>query len=123
MAGIIKYNPKLKQLARALRKISTLGEVLLWNQLKSKRILSYDFHRQKPIDNYIVDFFSPDLMLAIEIDGNTHGFDERIKNDKIRQERLEKLGIKFLRFSENDVRNYPGEVVEAIKYWIEENSR
>ena len=49
------YNPKLKKLARKLRKNMSLPEILLWNQLKGKK-LGYDFHRQKPIDNYIEVF-------------------------------------------------------------------
>jgi very-short-patch-repair endonuclease len=70
---IIPSNPHLKDLARELRNHSTLAEVLLWNQIKNKKLLGYDFHRQKPIDRFIVDFFCPDLMLAIEIDGASHG--------------------------------------------------
>ena len=54
---IIPYNPKLKEIARQLRNNSTLSEVLLWLELKGKKMRGYDFHRQKPIDNYIVDFF------------------------------------------------------------------
>lgn len=54
---IIYYNPKLKQLARKLRNNSTLSEILLWKYLKEKQMMGYDFHRQKPLDEYIVDFF------------------------------------------------------------------
>jgi very-short-patch-repair endonuclease len=57
MRKIIPYDPKLKQLARNLKSHSTLSEVLLWEHLKSKRMDGYDFHRQTPIGNYIVDFF------------------------------------------------------------------
>jgi len=79
---ILPYNPKLKPLAKALRKNMTLAEVLLWNKLKQKQMLKYDFDRQRPIDNYIVDFYCKDLMLAIEIDGSSHEFEEVIKNDE-----------------------------------------
>ena len=54
---IIPYNPKLKEYARNLRNKSTKSEVLLWEYLKNKRMNGYDFHRQKPIGNYILDFF------------------------------------------------------------------
>ena len=47
----------------------TLSEVLLWKSIKGKQMLGYDFDRQRPIDNYIVDFYCKDLKLAIEIDG------------------------------------------------------
>jgi very-short-patch-repair endonuclease len=92
---ILPYSPNLKELARKLRKSSTLSEVLLWRHLKGKQMLGYDFHRQKPIDNYIVDFFCKDLMLAIEIDGVSHDFEEA------------------------DVNN----VLQAIENWILEHER
>ena len=53
----IYYNPKLKALSRELRKRGTLAEVLLWNELKARKIKGYQFMRQKPIGDYIVDFF------------------------------------------------------------------
>jgi very-short-patch-repair endonuclease len=53
----IYYNPKLKERARELRNSSTLSEILLWNELKQKKILGFQFYRQRPIGNYIVDFF------------------------------------------------------------------
>ena len=62
---IIPYNPKLKPLARALRKNMTLSEVLLWQELKGKNVMGYDFDRQRPIDNFIVDFYCKELQLAM----------------------------------------------------------
>lgn len=58
---IIPYNPVLRDLARNLPKESTLSEILLWKEIKTKQILGYQFHRQVPIDNYIVDFFYHEL--------------------------------------------------------------
>jgi len=68
----IPYNPNLKQLARKLRNDSTLGEILLWKELNNKQFYSYDFHRQKPLLNYIADFYCYELALVIEIDGRYH---------------------------------------------------
>lgn len=116
---ILAYNSALKPLARKLRKEGTLGEVLLWNAIKGKQIDGLSFYRQRPIDNYIVDFFCPERMLAIEIDGSSHGF--RGEEDIARQERLESLGVRFLRFTEADVRAELPAVVERIRYWLEEN--
>ena len=67
--NIIPYKPALKEIARGLRNHSTLGEVLLWKKLRNKQMLGYDFHRQKPLDQFIVDFYCHELNLAIEIDG------------------------------------------------------
>ena len=66
---VIRYNPRLKERARYLRQHMTRAEVLLWQQLRARQMEGYDFDRQRPIDEYIVDFFSKDLMLAIEVDG------------------------------------------------------
>ncbi len=98
---IIPYDPALKHLARRLRNNSTLSEVLLWKQLKGKKMGGYAFYRQRPIDRYIVDFFCPELMLAIEVDGSSH--DQRGEADLERQERLESLGVRFLRFDDKEL--------------------
>ena len=116
---IIPYNPKLKELARKLRNDSTLSEILLWKKLRGKQMMGYDFHRQKPLDNYIVDFFCKELSLAIEIDGDSH-LDERVYiNDVKRQKRLEEFGISFLRFTDLDVKRNMRNVLDVISGWID----
>ena len=112
----VHYNPRLKELARALRNSSTLSEVLLWNHLKCKQMRGYDFHRQKPIDNYIVDFFCPRLRLIIEIDGQSHAF--KGKEDEKRKNCLELLGFYILRFDDLDVKKNMEGVLAAIEKWI-----
>jgi very-short-patch-repair endonuclease len=114
MAKIIPYNPKLKALANKLRKDMTFGEVLLWNELKEDQMLGFDFDRQRCIDNYIVDFYCKELMLAIEIDGMSHDNEESFIKDNLRQKRLENLGVKFIRFSEADVKYDMENVMRAI---------
>ena len=116
----IYYNPKLKKLARKLRNNMSPPEIILWNQLKGKKLV-YDFHRQKPIDNYIVDFFCSKLKLIIEVDGKVHK--DKGEDDIVRQSRLESLGLKVLRFKASDIMNNLNEVIEAIKNYIEEFER
>jgi very-short-patch-repair endonuclease len=116
---IIPYDPKLKDLAKQLRENSTLSEVLLWNYLKGKQMLGYDFDWQKPIDNYIVDFFCNELKIAIEIDGDTHNY--KIDKDELMQKKLEGLGVRFLRFTDEDVKKNIERVVMAIEEWIRRN--
>ncbi len=118
---IIPYNPKLKHLAKALRKNMTLSEVLLWQELSGKKVMGYDFDRQRPIDNYIVDFYCKELQLAIEIDGESHGYYDVMKNDKMRQSRLESLGVNFLRFDDDYVKSNLGGTIEDIELWIEDH--
>ena len=116
---IIPYNSDLKELARDLRKNMTLSEVLLWNQLKHKNMRGFDFDRQRPIGNYIVDFYCKELKLAIEIDGNTHI--NRYEEDEIRQRDLEKLGVRFLRFEDIEVKKNMSNVLRVIDDWIDKN--
>ena len=118
MRKVIPYNPALKQLARNLRNNSTKSEVLLWLQLRDKQMMGYDFHRQKPIDNYILDFFCYELMLGIELDGITHAFEDVVKNDMVRDSRLNELGITILRFNTIDVFKDMANVVRAIEGYI-----
>ena len=120
---ILPYSPKLKELARRLRKSSTLSEILLWQHLKGKQMLGYDFHRQKPIDDYIVDFFCNELMLAIEIDGVSHEFEEVYVKDMAREQRLESLGVHFLRVDDREVKKDINNVLQAIENWILEHER
>lgn len=116
---IIPYNPKLRELARKLRQNMPFSEVKLWNELKNGQLMGYDFDRQRPIGNYIVDFFCKDLQLAIEVDGITHLDDKVIEKDEIRQEELEAMGICFLRFDALLVVNKVEAAVREIREWIE----
>jgi len=116
---ILSYNPNLKSLARKLRKDMTLSEVLLWQEIR-KKSLGVEFHRQVPIDNYIVDFYCHELMLAIEVDGNSHNFDEVYEKDVIRQQKLEQLGVNFIRIEDLDVKKGMNNILNELKSKIEE---
>ena len=114
---IIPYNPELKELARKLRKQGILSEVILWKKIKGKSF-GVEFHRQVPIDEYIVDFYCHELLLAIEIDGSSHDIEEISMNDKKRQERLESLGVNFIRFLDKDVKRNLNDVLRVLEITI-----
>ncbi len=114
---IIPYNPKLKQFARDLRNNSTLSEVLLWRQIKGQT-LKYEFHRQVPIDEFIVDFYCHELKLAIEIDGDSHN--DKYDYDVSRQTKLQDSGVKFIRFYDVDVKKNLAGVLSALGNKIDE---
>jgi very-short-patch-repair endonuclease len=116
--NILPYNPLLKDLAKKLRQQGILSEVLLWKKIKNKS-LGFEFHRQVPIDNYIVDFYCHELMLAIEIDGNSHLNSEVQIHDVSRQEVLEKLGVNFIRFKDPEVMKSMNEVIRCLEIKIE----
>ncbi|BDB52682.1 endonuclease domain-containing protein [Flavobacterium ammonificans] len=115
---IIPYNPKLTQLAKKLRNESTQTEIYLWLKLKGKQMYGYDFHRQKPIDNYILDFFCYDLMLGIEVDGYSHEILEVHNKDIVKEKRMNELGITILRFSDFEVLREMENVIRAIEFYI-----
>ena len=115
---IISYNPKLKDLARNLRNNSTKSEIILWKYLKGKQIYGYDFHRQKPIDNYILDFFCHELMLGIELDGITHQFEDVQIKDRKKESRMNELGIDILRFKDEEVYSDIENVLRTIENYI-----
>ncbi|HZY38816.1 MAG TPA: endonuclease domain-containing protein [Mucilaginibacter sp.] len=115
MPKFIPYKPYLKKLANNLRKDMTFGEVLLWNQLKDDQFWGFDFDRQRCIDNYIVDFYCKQLMLAIEIDGISHNNEEASVKDEVRQKRLESLGVRFIRFIESEMKYDMVNVIRALE--------
>ena len=116
---IIPYRPYLKQLARKLRNDSTKSEIALWKELKGKQLHGYDFHRQKPIDNYIIDFFCHELMLGIEVDGASHQLEEVFEKDLVKEQRMRELGIHVLRFTDSEVLNDIDNVIREIEQFAE----
>jgi len=115
---IIPYQMDLKSKARRLRKNSTYSEILLWQEIKNRQ-LGYQFHRQVPLLDYIVDFYCHELRLAIEVDGKCHESDSAMHYDAGRQMRLEECGIRFLRFHYERMKSDINKVLEAIRAWIE----
>lgn len=83
-------------------------------------MLGFQFMRQKPIGEYIVDFYSSKLKLVIEIDGESH--DGKFSYDMQRQNFLESIGLTVIRFNDADVKRDIGNVLMAIEGWIEGNS-
>ncbi len=108
----------MKELARQLRNNATKAEIRLWQKLKRDQMYGYDFHRQKPIDRYIVDFFCNKLRLAIECDGYSHQILEVYQKDTKKTKRLNALGIQILRFSDWQILHDMENVLRAIEAYI-----
>ncbi len=111
---MLPYNRNLKQHSRQLRENMTDAEKRLWAKIRMKQLKGYQFYRQKPIGDYIVDFFCPRAKLVIELDGSYHLVGEAIEYDRIRDEYLSGPGLRVLRFTNTDVLTHIGEVVERI---------
>ncbi len=108
------YNPKLKKFARELRKNMTDAERLLWMKLRRKQLKGLQFYTQKPIGNFIVDFYCPKVKLIIELDGGQHYTEEGIEKDKARDNDLQKQGFRVLRFSDREIFKQLDGVLEKI---------
>lgn len=110
------YNRKQENEKRKiLRHNMTKAEVLMWLQIKGKKINGFKFRRQYSVGSYVLDFYCPKLKLAIEIDGATHITDDEKEYDVQRQEEIESLGIKFLRFSNLEIYENLSNVLDRIK--------
>lgn len=116
----LPYNKNLKEFSRRLRNNSKLGEILLWQKLRTGSMMNYTFNRQKRLDRYIVDFYCKPLNLVIEIDGSYHFEAEQRLKDSKRQNLLEEMGLNFLRFSEQQARKDMEVVLKTIMNYIVE---
>jgi len=112
---MLPYNGNLKQLSRLLRENMTDAERRLWAKIRMKQLKGYQFYRQKPIGDYIVDFFSPRAKLVIEVDGSQHFSDEMTEYDRMRDDYMSSLGLRVLRFTNTDVLAHIDSVVESIE--------
>jgi len=111
---MLSYDKQLKALSRHLRINMTDAENRLWLKLRQKQLKERQFYRQKIIGRYIVDFYCPKANLVIELDGEQHYFEIGEAKDRARDDGLTKMGIKVLRFSDRDVFENFGGVMERI---------
>jgi imidazole glycerol-phosphate synthase subunit HisF len=111
-------NPLLFERARELRNNLTPSEQIFWLRLK-EHFPSYKFRRQHPISIYIADFYCHRLKLVIEIDGSIHHLPDVQINDVQRQRDLENLGLIVIRFTNDQIKNQIGEVIDQISSFIE----
>jgi len=109
------YNKTSEKLKRQqLRREMTKAEKLLWEKLKSQQLENCKFRRQYSVDKFVIDFYSPEIKLAIEVDGDSHFQDGAVEYDAERQTFIESVGIKFLRFTNDDVYHNLEGVIEVI---------
>jgi very-short-patch-repair endonuclease len=101
--------------AKQLRQAMTRAETLLWRYLKAGRIDGLGFRRQVPIRNYIADFVCFSAKLIVELDGESHGFEERQKADQNRDAFFVSEGFQVLRFTNEQVMSNLEGVVETIR--------
>jgi very-short-patch-repair endonuclease len=100
--------------AKQLRRSMTRAETLLWRHLKAHRLAKLGFRRQSPMGNYIADFVAHSRKLIVEVDGESHDFEERTRHDGRRDQWFTSRGYRVLRFTNDDVMKNLEGVVLAI---------
>jgi len=111
---MLSYDKQLKALSQHLRKNMTDAENMVWLKLRQKQLKGYQFYRQKIIGDYIVDFYCPKASLVIELDGGQHYSETGKAKDRARDDILREKRLKVLRFSDRDVFENIGGVMEGI---------
>ena len=114
-----KYNKELISLARKLRKEMTKEERHLWYDFL--HFYPVKFSRQKVLGKYIVDFYSAQAKLVIELDGSQHYEEESIKKDEERTAFLEAYGLKIIRIPNNEVNREFNAVCEYIDSMVKQS--
>ena len=110
------FNKRSNKVKRKLLRINmTSAEKLLWKLIRRKKIKGHKFRRQFSVRGFVLDFYCPRLKLAIELDGNVHDTEDRLTYDKERQKLLECVGIRFLRFTNDEVFCRTEKVMEIIE--------
>lgn len=109
------YNKNLKHNARQLRNNMTEAEQKLWLRLRQKQILGLQFYRQKPILNFIVDFYCPAASLIIECDGSQHLNEKGLQYDLVRDQALTQLNLTVLRFNNLQILHELDAVIQTIE--------
>ncbi len=120
---MLPYPAEHKLLARELRKNMTEAEQILWKRLRRKQILGVPFYRQKPLAQFIVDFYCAAAMLVIELDGSQHYTPDAQQYDAVRTQTLEAMGLRVLRFDNRQVLQELEAVIEAIFAEVEARRR
>jgi len=104
---------------RKLRQNQTEAEKLIWRFLRNRQLLGHKFKRQYSVDHFVIDFYCPELKLAVEADGATHNESGSKEYDIRREKYLKKFGVSFLRIKDEELFGNPNKafakIEEAIK--------
>lgn len=109
------YNKSFQKLNRQnLRRQIPQAEIILWSRLRRRQIAGIKFRRQYSVNRFVLDFYCPQLKLAIEVDGPTHQGTDAQNYDQLRQLSIEGLDIQFLRFTNREVYQNIDGVLDTI---------
>ncbi|MAT56379.1 MAG: hypothetical protein CMF23_00245 [Ignavibacteriae bacterium] len=112
--------PEQKPIRRKLRREQTYTEKVVWMQVRNRRLMGIKFKRQYSVDQYIIDFYAPDIKVALEIDGDIHELPEVKENDEIRQKHIEQFGIQFIRLTNEEILGNPNKAFTKLEKKLKE---
>ncbi|WP_320019573.1 endonuclease domain-containing protein [Labilibaculum manganireducens] len=115
-------SPEIHSRAKELRRNMTESEKLLWTEIRNRKLNGLKFRRQHPINIFIADFYCHEIKLVIELDGNIHDYEENKEYDEGRTAELEYLGVKVIRFTNEEVMNSMNKVLAQIKVFCKQIS-
>ena len=122
MPRVIRGQPDYLDIKRRLRSNMTGPEARLWSRLRARQLQGLKFRRQHGIGPYIVDFYCPEQSLVIEVDGDSHADADQVVKDKQREQYLQSLGLRVIRYINDDiVKNLDG-VLEDLAERISSRS-
>ncbi len=107
-----------KEKRRKLRQNQTNAEDLVWRYLRNRQLLGYKFKRQCSVDHFVIDFYCPELKLAVELDGASHNNPEQREYYIVRQKYLEKFNINFVRVKDEELLENPNQAFMKIENTI-----
>ena len=107
--------PSEKEKRKKLRQYQTIAEELVWRFLRNRQLLGYKFKRQYSIDHFVIDFYCPELKLAVEIDGASHSVPGKKQYDIKRERYLEKFNINFIRIKDEELFGNPNKAFMKIE--------
>ena len=96
----------------------TPAENRLWLRLRARQVHSLKFRRQHGIGPYIVDFYCSEKAVVIEVDGDVHGVEDHVLRDQEREKELRSLGLRIIRYTNDDILNNVEGVLEDLSHQL-----
>lgn len=101
-------------LRQELRRRQTYAEQRFWARVSNRQFFNLKFRRQHGIGPYIVDFYCPERLLIVEIDGDTHADNQTIRSDQERTKNLTALGYTVIRYTNHEVMRRTEDVLNDL---------
>lgn len=122
MPGVIRGQPDYLDIKRTLRSNMTGPEARLWSRLRARQLQRLKFRQQHGIGPYIVDFYCPEQSLIIDVDGDSHADADQVMKDKQREQYLQSLGLRVIRYIKDGIVKNLGGVLEDLAERISSRS-